>query len=290
MSSNEYGVVLAVGPDGCQDGAIEVAASEAVRRGTGLELLHVVHSLAAPADPEQLQSIDQAMGRVGRVVLTEVSAKARARVRDRVPVSTQLLYGPVSATLVDRAARADLVVLERRDAGTVERVLTMSVSSRVAAHTSTPVVVVPHTWAAVQESLPVTAGVDRPEDALAQVEEAAAYARETGRPLVVLHAVWLAEAYHELAYIDDNRQRWLRQAAADLERHLKPLADADDPQLRLDVRWQRPADALVEATRTSSVLVLSRRNPRLLGGAHLGPVTRAVLQHAEGLVLVADRT
>lgn len=290
MSSYEYGVVLAVGADGCQDGAIDVATSEALRRRTGVELLHVVHSIAASADPEQLQSIDQAMGRVGRVVLTEASAKARARVGDRVPVSTQLRYGPVAATLVERASDADLVVLQRRDAGTVERVLTMSVSSRVAAHTSTPVVVVPQAWAASDEPLPVTVGVDRTEDAMSQVDAAASYARETGRPLVVMHAVWVGEPYHELAYMEDNRRRWMHEATAELERNLKPIADAGGPELRLDVRWQRPSDALVEATRTSSVLVLSRRSPRRLGGAHLGPVTRAVLQHAEGLVLVADRT
>ncbi|MBA2953249.1 hypothetical protein GON03_02920 [Nocardioides sp. MAH-18] len=290
MASNEYGVVLAVGPDGVGAGALGVATSEAARRGTGLELVHVVHSLVAPADAGQIQSIDQAMGRVGRVVLTEAAAKARAVLGDQVPVSTELRYGPVAATLTERAAEADLVVLERRDAGTVERILTMSVSSRVAAHAPAAVVVVPRGWEPAPEELRITVGVDLPEDAWCQVAPAAAYARETGRPLVVLHAVWLAEPYQDLAFMDDGRLRWMRDATDEIQRSLKPCLDAGDTAPRLDVRWQRPSDALVEATGTSSVVVLGRRSPRLLGGAHLGPVTRAVLQHAAGPVMVVDRT
>jgi nucleotide-binding universal stress UspA family protein len=290
MSSNEYNVVLAVGPDGVGAGALDVATSEAVRRGTGLELVHVVHPLVAPADADQIHSLGKTMDRVGHAVLTEAAAQARAVLGDQAPVSTELRYGPVAATLSERASEADLVVLERRDAGTVERLLTMSVSSRVAAHAHAAVVVVPRSWTPVQEALSVTVGVDRPEDAWSQVEQAAAYARETGRPLVVLHAVWLAEPYQELAFMDGGRQRWMRDATGELQRSLKPCLDAGGPEPRLDVRWQRPSEALVEATRSSSVVVLSRRSPRLLGGAHLGPITRAVLHHAAGPVMVVDRT
>ena len=43
------------------------------------------------------------------------------------------------------------------------------------------------------------------------------------------------------------------------------------------------------ATKTSYLLVLSRRDEHPLG-AHLGPMTRTVLRHAEGPVMVVGRT
>src|SRR5262245_30437575 len=115
MSYDGYGVLVAVGADGIGDGALDLAASEARRRGTGVELLHVVHSLVvASSAVGQAESVDRVMSKVGRRVLTDAAARMRLRLDDRQPLTTQILYGPVAATLVERAADADLVVLERR--------------------------------------------------------------------------------------------------------------------------------------------------------------------------------
>lgn len=292
MQANEYAVILAVGADGVRDATLDLAASEAVRRETGVELLHVVHALVVPpGEVEQVESVDRVMSEVGREVLTAASARLRERLGDRVPVSTQLLYGPVATTIVDRAAHADLVIAERRAVGGVERLVTMSVSSRVAARAHAPVVVVPQDWSGpAVDGQPVTVGVDRPPDALCQVEQAAEYAAAAHRPLVVLHAVWLAEPYKDLVFPDHGRDEWLRDAEAELQQSLAKLQDRDTLELRHDVRWSPPAEALVQETRTSSMLVLSRRSARHFSGSHLGPITRAVLQHAEGPVMLVDRT
>lgn len=177
MTTNEYGVLVAVGPDGIHDGALDLAGAEAVRRGTGVELVHVVHSLvSAPSSVEQMQSLDKTLTRVGREVLTDAADRLRARVEGRAPMTTEIISGPVAGTLAVRAADADLVVMERRETGRAERLLTMSVSTRVAAHTTTPVVIVPERWKHRYEeaSLPVTVGVDRALDAPSQVENALA--------------------------------------------------------------------------------------------------------------------
>lgn len=290
MTGTEYGVVVAVGPDGIHDGALDLAAEEAVRRGTGVELVHVIHALVAmPASLEQVQSLDSALTTVGRRVLTDAAARMRPRLDGRVPLTTELATGPVATTIVERAADGELIVLERRDTGRVERLLTMSISTRVAAHAHVPVAVVPTSWTARPgEQLPVTVGVDRPLEALGQVETALGYARRTGRGLVVLHASWLAEPYQDLAFSNETRDQWVHDAEAELDLALSKVVEPTD-DVRYDVQWRRPSEALVGATRRSSVVVLSRR-PENSIRPHLGAITRTVLRHAEGPVLVVDRT
>ncbi len=290
MTGTEFGVVVAVGPDGVQDGVLDFAAAEALRRGTGVELVHVVHSfVAVPSAADQIRSLDNALLEVGRAVLTAVAERLRPRLRGRVPVGTEVLFGPVAATIAARAATRDLLVLERREPGG-ERLLTMSVSTRLAARAQVPVAVVPHGWAPGTHDPAVTVGVDHPIEAAGQVEPAAAYAAECGRPLRVLHAMWLAEAYQDTFFVNHARRKWTEEADRELRQVLDELDVVSAPAVTREVRWVRPVEALVGATRRSSVLVLSRRTGRGLVGADLGPVTRAVLHHAECPVLLVDRS
>lgn len=286
MTSTEYGVLVAVGPNGIHDGALTFAADEALRRGTGVELLHVVHSaVTVPSTAEEMQLLDAALTEAGRRALTD----AAERLRNRVPVATEIRTGPVAASITDRAAVADLVVLERRDVGTVERLLTMSVSTRVAAHARVPVAVVPQSWAAPADAdLPVVVGVDTPTDPLGQVEGALAYAEAAGRRLEVLHATWLVEPWQDVPLSVDSRDHWIRVGERELVTALEKLP-ATPVEVTIDVQWRRPIDALVGASRRSAVLVLNRRAERPLS-PHLGSTTRAVLRHAAGPVLVVDRS
>lgn len=290
MESNELGIIVAVGPDGVRDGALELAAAEALRRGTGVELVHVVHPMVAmPSYSGQIQSLDQALLRVGQRVLTAAADRLRPRLGGEVPLSTELMTGPVAATLADRAAGRDLVVLERHEPGRLERLMTMSVSTRVAARAAAPVIVVPQGWTPADRELPVTVGVDRPADPLGQVEAAAEYAAARDRDLTVLFAMWLAEPYQDTVFVNHTRRQWTSEADDQLRLALEKL-DVPGARVSRAVQWGRPADALVAASRSSSVLVLSRRRDHRGHGIHLGPVTRAVLHHAECPVLVLDRT
>ena len=290
MSENEFRVLVAVGPDGVRDGTLDFAAAEALQRGTGVELVHVVHSLVVvPSRTDQVQALDTALLRVGRTVLTDAAERMRTRVDGAVPLTTEILSGPVPTTIAARAAERDLVVLERRDPDVVDRLLTMSVSTRVAAHAKVPVVVVPHGWAPAAGPLPVTVGVDHPIEAAGQVETAAAYAVTSGRELRVLHAMWLAEPYQDTFFVNHTREQWTAEADLELQLALEKMRDLGTPVTRV-VRWVRPVDALVDATHRSAVLVLSRRPDHGPHGTHLGPVTRAVLRHAACPVMVVDRT
>lgn len=285
MESNELGIVVAVGPDGVEEGTLRLAASEARSRGTGVELLHVVHSRVAPTSPEQVAALDQALLEVGRAVLTDGAARLRPLLDGQVPLTTELRNGPVVDTILECTAGRDVIILERRHA---DRLLTMSVSSRVAARASDPVVVVPHGWSCPMSDLPVTVGVDTPVDVRGQVETAAAYAASSGRDLRVLFAMWIAEPYQSTVLVNHTRRQWKSEAAGELRRSLKELDP--DAVLTADVQWARPVDALVAASRRSAMVVLSRRPVHGRMGVHLGPISRSVLRHAECPVMVVDRT
>jgi nucleotide-binding universal stress UspA family protein len=287
----ELGILVAVGPDGLGDGTLNLAASEALRRGMGVELLHVIHAVVVRVPPrvDEETDVDRLVNKVGREVLSSAADRMRQRVGDRVAVDANLLYGPIGSTIGDRGSKGQLIVLERRDVGTLERVLTMSVSSRVAAHASVPVLVVPHSWSSERASrLPITVGVTSTDDIRSEVPQTLEFARATGRPLVVFHASWIAEPYQPAVFSDYSPERWVADTRREFEPALADVVGPDD-DVTLDVRWARPVDALIDATRRSAQLVLGRRTATRPLAAHLGPVTRAVLHHAECPVLVVDR-
>ena len=287
---SEYDVVVAVGPEGIHDGVLDLAVAEAERRQTGVELLHVVHALVGvPAGADAVRSLDAALTEVGRRVLTSAADRVRSRAGGRLPHTTHLLFGRVATTIADRVPPGGIVFLERHDSA--DRLLTMSVSTRVAAHAHAAVVVVPAAWrpGGAYESRPVTVGVDDPDQALGQVETALAFARATGRPLVVEHAAWLAEPYQDLVLGNTTRDEWVHDAEERLDLALTKLPDHDGVEVSTVVDWRRPADALVGASLVSAFVVLSRRRERAIG-PHLGAVTRTVLRHAAGPVMVVDRT
>jgi len=260
-----------------------------LRRWSGLRSRLALLARGRPVH-EQMEMIDRSMAKVGRDVLTDAAARMRPRLEGRMPVSTQLLTGSPATTITHRACDADVVILERRDAGSVEQLLTLSVSTRVAAHAPCPVVVVPRSWSPVgRDELPVTVGVDDPADPVGQVETAAAYAAARGRQLRVLHAAWVAEPFQSVALTGPSGRDWVEAARTELETSLDKLPDSA-VEIVPDVQWARPGDALVAATRASSVLVLSRRAARHPFTAHLGGITRTVLYHASCPVMVADRT
>lgn len=291
MNVTEIGILVAVGPDGIGDGALEVAAAEAVRLGVGVELVHVAHShvVSVPTRDEHERALDRAHAAVGHEVLADAANRMGVLIDGQVPVTTEIVTGPVGRTIVERSSATRLIVLEAREIGPVGRLVTRSVSTSVAAHAHVPVLVVPRAWtSAVGADLPVTVGIDEPLDVKHEAPAALELARATGRPLVVLHAAWIAEPYQGVAFVGYPMKQWLDDAHRELDTALSGMT-SDGDAVTCDVHWARPVDALVRATQRSSLLVLSRRPASRPLAPHLGPVTRAVLHHAECPVLVLDR-
>lgn len=285
---NPHPIVVAVG-HGPIEAALAFAAGEAERAGCGLHLIHAVHLLATGPEVPLLEETD--LERLGRVALNAAMERAHG-IAEGVPVTAELRIGGVVPTLVDLAADARMIVLERRDLSSMMRVVTRSVSSGVAAHARVPVVSVPTHWSPARNRgafSTVTVGVDVPERASPVLRAAAAEAKSRGAVLHVLHTWSVPGAYDDIILTRTESEEWVARATASIEAEMGTLEDglAEVP-VRIAARHAYAADALIEAGRETDLLVIGRHDPLLPIGSHLGPIARAVLREAECPVMLVD--
>lgn len=268
-------VVVAVAEDGSA-AALRFAADEAVVARAHLLVVHVV-DLVAPAPAIVVEG---GAGRAG-VTIIQAVRRARAAVAGVVGVSDELFHGDVVDGLVDASRRARLLVLERRRAG-ADRVGPGGVCARVASAAGSGVVCVPSDWDGGRSTRPgqtVTVGVRDALTCAPLLAEALAVAAVRGDLLRVVHV-------REPEGADDPEDE------ADLARAvavaLKRATVMPRPQVVVETMHGAPAAALVEASRTSRLVVVGRHRPRRPhGGSSLGPVARATLRGSVCPVLVA---
>ena len=282
-------VVLAVGHDPI-DAALAFAGAEAAGAGCGLHLVHVVHQLAQGSETVLVAETD--LQRIGREALTAARDRAHHIVPATVPVSADLRLGGVVPTLVDVAKDARMIVLERRHLSSMRRVVTRSVSSGVAAHARVPVVSVPSHWSPEStrgDRRIVTVGVDVVERAEQVLRAAAAEAGRRGAELRVIHAWNIPSGYDDIIVTRPEREEWAARSGKEIQAVIDALGeDAAGVPVRIETRHGYPADALIEASRESDLLVIGRHDPLVPIGSHLGPIARAVLREAECPVLLVD--
>lgn len=139
---------IVVGVDGSPSSvrALNWAADEAALRGAGLLL---VHACAGPA-PYPVRSasgleltmlVAKQLREEGEQVLDAAVRVVRAR-SSEVPVHRLLLEGSAATALLERARRADLLVVGSRGRGGFAGLLLGSVSQQCIQHAACPVVVV----------------------------------------------------------------------------------------------------------------------------------------------------
>lgn len=289
LERNPRPVVVAVGHDP-MDAALGYAASEAARAGCGLHLVHVVHPVALGPETVLMDSVD--FERLGQLALEGALERARDLVPATTPVTSELVWGGVVASIVDSGATARLIVLQRRPLSRVMRVVTRSVSSGVAARSRVSVVSVPARWSPVRSSgmVPtVTVGVDVPERSEHLLRVAAQAAMGRGASLRVLHTWSFPGAYEDFVISRTEDGEWATRATAEIQATLDRMGDdLVGVRVTIEARHAYPSDALIEAGRTSDLLVVGRHDPLIPIGSHLGPVARAVLREATCPVLLAD--
>jgi nucleotide-binding universal stress UspA family protein len=285
---NPNPIVVAVGHDPI-DEALAFAGGEAVRSGCGIHLVHVVHVL--PQRPEMPPVAETELERAGRRALNAALERA-GDIVEGVPVTAELRAGGVVPRLVDMAEDARMIVLERRDLSSMMRVVTRSVSSGVAARARVPVVSVPSHWspARTHGDFPtVTVGVDVPERAGTVLRVAAAEAKSRGAVLHVLHTWTFPVVYDDIILTRTESEDWAARAKAELKAAIDTLGgDFAGVPVKIEARHAYPADALIEASRETDLLVIGRHDPLVPIGSHLGPIARAVLREAECPVLLVD--
>ncbi len=259
-----------VGVDGSapSGAAIDWAARHARRDGGVLELVHVVEP---EAELMGIDLLDEAE-RAGERVIAAASAHVR-QVFPEVPVTAELLSGVPAWMLAERATAGDTVVVGTGKTGYVSGRVLGSRSVQFALAAKGTVAVVPDADPRFREG--VVAGIDRVETAALIAHRAAREASERGMRLTLIHAV-PADAVQAARSRVDGPLVLAAEAAR---------AVGDVPEIRSRISTRPAAEALLDASRGSALLVVgpgstaAHRSP-------LGSTLHAVLLNANAPVLV----
>jgi nucleotide-binding universal stress UspA family protein len=135
---------------------------------------------------------------------------------------------------------------------------------------------------------PVTVGVDLPDrsDIVLRAALRETASRQTG--LKVLHVWSYPSPYEGVVITREDDARWAAQTTDEIHEALARVGVPAGVAVEVEARHAPPADALVEASRHSQLLVIGRHDPVVPIGSHLGPVARAVLREAGCPVLLAE--
>ncbi len=285
--SSTHPVVAAIEHSSMAGPTARAAAEEAVRRRTGLRLVHVDRKvrpgLLTPArlvgEPQQLS----------RRAADELLARTAAEVADLLPadrVSPHVPIGDAAELLVEESVTAGLLVLGGRPGDSLGG--PGSVTARVVAHAACPVLALPDEDSrALGNGRAVVVGIagDRLDELVVQAAFEEADAR--GVELVAVHA-WTDPAMEpsfeawgplmDWVEVRGEEERLLAEALAGW-REKFPAVEVHTAVVR-----DRRGSALRGAAATAALLVLGHRHRGRIAG--LGSTTRAVLHHAPCPVLV----
>jgi nucleotide-binding universal stress UspA family protein len=287
MTQKKRPILVAIGDSDTHDAALRFAADEAVRDRRPLHLAHVIHAPREDLFPEQMLISFSAVELAAGSLLRSQVDHATHLTGGVVPVTQTLRRGAVVDQLVELSEEAHHVVVQHRQRSRLARVFTGSTAAGVAAHAAAPLVSVPELWSG-PSNRDVVVAIDRvgTDDTLLRygVDEA----RRRDARLVVLHAWYVPDLYGD-ALVDRAELHHTREGVrARIEAALLRVR-ADHPQVdvRVELVHMRPADAVVERSSRTDILVLGRSwaSP---GSSRLGSVTRAALREATCPVAVVD--
>ncbi|MEW2569993.1 universal stress protein [Streptomyces sp. NPDC047070] len=280
--------------------AVEWAAREAKLRGLPLKLVHVWEPAPEPIAQAPLVGAETQQHWTERIP-REATEGVRLR-HPGVDVSAEQLAGRPSEVLTRTAKDAELLVLGSRGMSGVGGFLLGSVGLAVVARTEGPVVLVRAGEQAADEHAMDPAGIpsaaspfrpvllgldtDGPHDTVIEFAFDAALRRESG--LRVVHG-WNPPPYYAYGIPADLglHEELAKQRAAALTEVLRPWR-RKFPTVEVveRARYGSAAHHLVDASRGASLVVVGRRIRHSPFGAHIGPVTHAVLHHAAAPVAV----
>ncbi|MFE0577438.1 universal stress protein [Streptomyces sp. NPDC058874] len=303
-------VIAAVDGSAASLAAAEWAAREARMRRLPLHVVHVLQDWSqqfAHAPYAGVNTLPDGGSTAGQQWARRLPHDASDRLRERHPgleITVEQVNGRrPAAVLLSAAEKAEVLVMGSRGLGSLAGFLAGSVSFPVIARAERPVVVVRAGERAEDELRPwndneeehegryrdVVLGLDlsRPCDELLAYAFEAAAARTAALRVVHGWSVPVVEGYDPGAADPGHGVALgLREAGVltDVLRSWRGMF----PQVEVKEQCMvgRPAGHLVEASEDASLLVVGRRIRRAAVGAHIGPVTHAVLHHARTPVAV----
>ncbi|MCL6735989.1 universal stress protein [Streptomyces neyagawaensis] len=281
------------------------AARESLRRGMELRLVHAWEWHPRPPASVPLGTGQRAWA---EQTLDEVVRSVRAA-HPGLGIEDRLVREAPVAALLDATDEAELLVLGSRGLSGLAGFVVGSVSQRVVARSTRPVVLVRSGESAAGEHLPAPDGVSpdeipelpyrdvvlgldvsHPCDEL--IEFAFAAARRRGTGLRVVHAYRVPTAYAvDYTYDPVPGTELLAERERAVVAALRPWC-AKFPEVTVveTVVEGRAAGALVDASADASLVVVGRRIRDARPGPHTGPVTHAVLHHVGCPVAVVPHT
>ncbi|MFF8534439.1 universal stress protein [Streptomyces sp. SAS_267] len=293
---------VTVGLDGSPESraAAEWAAREAKLRELPLRLVHVREPVPEPMAQAPLLGAETQAHWSERIP-REAAEGLRLR-HPGVHVEMEQISGRPTDALAEAAKDAELLVMGSRGLSGIGGFLVGSVGMAVIAHTETPVVLVRAGEQAADEHeadpagipsaatayRPVVLGLDtgHPDDAVIAFAFEEAARRNTA--LRVVHG-WNLPPYfaYGLPADPELNAELGRQEAAALAGVLRPWRQKYPEIEVVEVsRCGSPSNHVIDASRESSLVVVGRRTRHSPIGAHIGPVTHAVLHHAVAPVAV----
>lgn len=268
---------ILVGIDGGEGGraALRHATEQARRSGADMWLVHVIDLAIATGVfyPYGYSGLADQIREAG----TGILARAEKAVAEHIGadrVTTTLRDGGVAAELVHAAADAAMVVLGDERHLSLARVVTGSVTGKVASRAPVPVVVVPTAWTAVSDTHRVVVAVADCDASTELVARALREAAARDGELVVAHAWEVPAVYYETTLGQLDAAGWeadaRRRLAKTVERARRLVPYAVGTEVRIEIHRGQAAQALTQASRGADLLVVARRGRafplRRLGG------------------------
>lgn len=268
-------ILVAVDGGGGGRAAIRYAAGRARTSGADLWLVHVIDLAIATGVfyPYGYSGLAEQIREAGANVLARAEKEA-AELVGADHVTTSLRDGGVVSELVRAAAEATMVVLGDERHHGLPRIVTGSVTGRVASRSPVPVVVVPTAWPADRDARMVVVAVADRDGSTELVVRALEAAVERDGGLVIVHAWEVPPAYYEstLGHLDaagwdaDARHRLMQT----LERARKKVPQAGGIDAWIEIHRGQPARVVAEVSKDAALLVIGRRGHafplRRLGG------------------------
>ncbi|WP_405876484.1 universal stress protein [Streptomyces sp. NBC_00005] len=293
---------VVAGLDGSSESraAAEWAAREAKLCGLPLKIVHVWEPVPDPMAQAPLLGAETQQHwseRIPRETLEGIRLR-----HPGVEVTMDRSSGRPADVLVKAAEDAELLALGSRGFSGIGGFMVGSVGLAVVAHAERPVVLVRAGEQAADEHQvdpvgipsaaapyrPVVLGLDPdgPDDSVIEFAFDAAIRRSA--VLRVVHG-WNLPPYYTygLSVDPEFHDEIVRQQSAALAAVVRPWRQKyPDVEVVEESRAGSGANHLVDASREASLVVVGRRIRRSPLGAHIGPVTHAVLHHATAPVAV----
>jgi nucleotide-binding universal stress UspA family protein len=254
---------VAVGVTGVGENsaALRFAAEEARRLSVPMLLVHAAHQVLPPKPPDAVLVTYQNLEEVAEAILKDVSEEC-LEIAEEVPIETAARYERPVDALVGVSEDAAMLVLQHRSTGSLRRIVTGSTSVALIARSHCPVVSVPEGWSPGRWGR-VTVGVDEEGGPAHVLGMAFAEATAREESVTVLHGWRLDRPYADLVG-RSVPSAWERAAREQLEDAVAPWRSSYPEVVEVDIKilHQWVADALVEESGTSDLLVLGRRSTR----------------------------